>query len=381
MTHDFSVNRLIGFVQHLRQEGYNIGIQETLDVCKMLGDRSVIDDPYTRLTLRTLACRNHDDWQRFNDLYNYFWFPADARCDKKHTTRKFISAGNTLQQNITGISGNSQDYTDLIRDLGGVSGSGAGRQRTITKADFRFLNDRQAARDIERIAERLALLLKKRLTRRRVVSSYGNTIDIRKTLRNNMKFGGMPVRPVFSIRRHDPPHIIILHDVSHSMAWNNPLLFRFTRGLIRTFPSSEAFAFHTRLFRVTDLYRERSLETMRSRLEARNHLWLGGTCIADSFKEFIQQYSTQCIRPDSIIMIISDGFDTNEPEYLGKYLQHMKSVVNKILWLNPVLGREGFEPDINFLLYAAPHIDFLGPAHSLESLEKAIRYLAVTRNP
>ena len=380
MTHDFAVNRIIGFVQHLRQEGYNIGIQETLDVFKVLGSRPVTDNPYTRLALRTLACRNHDDWQRFNDLYNNFWFPVNTVYDNKHSTGQFIPADSTRQQNITGLGGDSQDYTDLIRDLGGLSGSGAGRQLTITKADFRFLSDRHAAREVERIAERLAQLLKNKIKRRYVISPYGNTIDIRKTLRGNMKFGGTPVHPVFRRRRQDPPHIVILHDVSHSMAWDNPLIFRFNRGLIRTFPSSEAFAFHTRLFRVTDLYRERSLEIMRSRLEARNHLWLGGTCIADSLKEFIRNFSRQCLRPDTIIMIISDGFDTNEPEHLGKYLQHMKSTVKKILWLNPMLGREGFEPDVKFLHYAAPSIDFLGPANSLESLEKAIRYLAVIRN-
>lgn len=378
--HVFSGNRLIGFIQHLRQEGFNIGIQETLDVFKTLGPIPETDNPYNRLTLRALACRNQDDWQRFNDLYNHFWFPDKAAYNGKNINRQYIPAGNKHQPGITGISGDSQDYTDLIRDMGGISGSGAGRQRTITKADFRFLNDRRAARDVERLAERLARLLKHKLKRRRIISSHGNMIDIRKSLRSNIKFGGTLIRPVFSKRRHEPPHIIILHDVSHSMAWNNPLLFRFTRGLTRAFPASEAFAFHTRLFRVTDLYRERSLEIMRARLEGRNHLWLGGTCIADSLKEFIQQFGKKCIHPDSIIMIISDGFDTNNPEHLGDQLQYMKSVVKKIVWLNPMLGRDGFEPDENFLHYAMPYIDFLGSAHSIAALEKAIYYLAATRN-
>ena len=378
--HDFSGNHLLGFIRHLRQEGYNIGIQETLDVFKTLGPVAEADNPYRRLTLRALACHNHYDWQRFNDLYNHFWFRDKTANNSKAIKKRFVPAQNKLQPGITGISGESQDYTDLIRDMGGISGSGAGRQRTITKADFRFLNDRRAARDVERIAERLARLLKNKLRRRRIISSHGNIIDIRKTLRSNIKFGGTPIRPVYSKRRHETPHIIILHDVSHSMAWNNPLLFRFTRGLTRVFSTSEAFAFHTRLFRVTDLYRERSLEIMRARLEARNHLWLGGTCIADSIKEFIQQFGKKCIHPDSIMMIISDGFDTNEPEHLGNQLQYLKSVVKKILWLNPMFGREGFEADENFLHYAVPHLDFLGSAHSIESLEKVIYYLAATRN-
>lgn len=372
-------NHLVSFIQYLRQEGFNIGIRETLDVFKILGNTAYPDDPCTRLTIRSLSCHTHDEWLRFNQLYNHFWFPENQVAGKRYKHSQSVSTGDTNQQIISGISGESRDYTDFLRNLGGLAGSGAGRQRTITKADFRFLNDRRAARDVEKIAERLALLLKKKLKRRRIIVSHGKTIDIRKTFRNNMKYGGTPVYPRYSKRRQDPPHIIILHDVSHSMAWNNPLLFRFARGLVRTFSSCEAFAFHTRLFRVTELYRERSLDTMRSRFEAKNHLWLGGTCIADSIREFMDKYGGRYIRPDSIIMIISDGFDTNEPQYLGEQLQRLKFAAQKLIWLNPMLEREGFEPDTAFLQFVASNVDYIGPAHSLESLENVVKYLSANR--
>ena len=373
-------NHLIGFIQYLRQEGYNIGIRETLDVFKILGNTAYPDNLYTRLTIRSLSCHTHDEWQRFNQLYNHFWFPENQASNKQNKHSQFASKADINQQIISGISGESRDYTDLLRSLGGLSGSGAGRQRTITKADFRFLNDRRAARDVEKFAERLALLLKKRLKRRRIIVSHGKTIDIRKTFRSNMKYGGTPVHPMYSKRRQEHPHIIILHDVSHSMAWNNPLLFRFARGLVRTFSSCEAFAFHTRLFRVTELYRERSLDIMRSRFEAKNHLWLGGTCIADSIREFMDKYGSLYIRPDSIIMIISDGFDTNAPQYLGEQLQQLKFAAQKLIWLNPMLEREGFEPDTAFLQYVASNVDYIGPAHSLKSLEDVINYLSANRS-
>ena len=366
--------RLLGFLHHLRHEGFVTGIQETIDSMHMLNNAHSLDEFLTRHIIRALVCRDHAEWQRFNELFSDYWFPDRIR--KNEFAMMIRIRPRQRHGGIAGIGGSSQEHLDKLMKSTDLPGAGAGRQRTITRADFRFLNDAQAAREAERRAERLSLLLRKKLRRRRIVATHGNKIDIRKSLRSNLKFGGLPVKPSYTQRRREPPHIIILHDVSHSMAWNNPLLFRFARGLIRAFPASEAYAFHTRLFCVTGLYRERSLELMRLRLEANNHLWLGGTCIADSLVYFNNHHAKQVMRHDSVIMIISDGFDTNDPEQLGAVLENIKSRAQKIIWLNPMLGREGFEPDDTFMQYVAPHIDLLAPANSLAALEDAIRYLA-----
>jgi uncharacterized protein with von Willebrand factor type A (vWA) domain len=367
-------HRLLGFIHYLREEGYVIGVQETIDSLHLLNCTHQPDEHLTHHIIRSLACRDHAEWLRFDELFSNYWFPQR----NKKSTSALVASLNIKKRRggIAGISGSSKEHVDKLLENSDITGAGAGRQRTIAKADFRFLNDARAAREAERQAERLALLLRNRPVRRRMKTAHGNKIDIRKSLRNNLKFGGLPVKPVYTQRRREPPHLVILHDVSHSMAWNNPLLFRFARGIIRAFPESEAFAFHTRLFCVTALYRERSLEIMRSRLEASNHLWLGGTCIADSLAYFYQHHARKTIRHDSIIMIISDGFDTNDPALLGSVLEKIKSRAKKIIWLNPVLGRKEFEPDAGFLQFAAPHIDRLAPAHSLTALEEAIRFLA-----
>lgn len=369
-------SRLLGFLHHLRNEGFVIGIQETIDSMHMLNNSHSPDEFLTRHILRTLACRDHAEWQRYNELFSDYWFPDRSRNNKSVMLTRIKP--RQRQNGVAGIGGSSMEHMDKLMESAEISSAGAGRQRTITRADFRFLNDARAAREAERLAERLSLLLRKKLKRRRVVTTHGKKIDIRKSLRSNLKFGGLPVKPLYTQRRREPPHIIILHDVSHSMAWNNPLLFRFARGIIRAFPASEAYAFHTRLFRVTDLYREKSLETMKLRLEAHNHLWLGGTCIADSLVNFNTHHARQVMRHDSIIMILSDGFDTNDPEQLGAVLEDIRSRARKIIWLNPMLGRKGFEPDVAFMQHTAPHIDHLAPAHSLAALEDAIHYLAIS---
>lgn len=373
-------HRLLGFVNHLRQEGYTIGVQETLDSLHVLNLAQLPVKDFTHHVLRSLTCRDHTEWRRFDGLFRNYWFPEKAKSGKDDT-----AVENRAQQRrqrsggIAGIGGSSREYEDAVRDITGSLGAGAGRQRTITRSDFRFLQDRLAAQEAERLAERLAEYWRRRLKRRYHISRHGTKIDMRKTLRGNLRFGGLPVNPLYLRRRREPPHIIILHDVSHSMAWNNPLLFRFARGLVRAFPSSEAFAFHTRLFRVTPLYRERSLEIMRQRLEARNHLWLGGTCIADSIRYFLDHFSRSLLRPWSTVIILSDGFDTNDPFLLGKTLENLKSRVKRIVWLNPMLGREGYRPDEDFMRLAAPSIELLAPAHSVAALEDAIQRMATFR--
>ena len=115
---------------------------------------------------------------------------------------------------------------------------------------------------------------------------------------------------------------------------------------------------------------------MRLRLEASNHLWLCGTCLADSLADFYQHHARKVVRHDSVIMIISDGFDSNDPAQLGTVLEKPGSLAKKIILLHPMPGREGFEPDAVFMQFAAPHIARLAPAHSLAALEDSIRYLA-----
>ena len=369
-------SRLLAFLHHLRNDGFVIGIQETIDCMQLLNNAYNPDEFLTRHIIRTLACRDHAEWQRFNELFSDFWFPDRIR--KTESAMLTRIRPRQRQGGIAGIGGSSKEHTDKLMESADITSAGAGRQRTITRADFRFLNDARAAREAESRAERLSLLLRKKFKRRHVITTHGSKIDIRKSLRSNLKFGGLPVKPLYTQRRREPPHIIILHDVSHSMAWNNPLLFRFARGIVRVFPASEAYAFHTRLFRVTDLYRERSLETMRLRLESNNHLWLGGTCIADSLEYFYTHHARQVMRHDSIIIILSDGFDTNDPEQLGNVLENIRTRPQKIIWLNPMLGREGFEPDDAFMQSATPYIDLLAPAHSVAALENAIRYLAIS---
>ncbi len=377
MNLQFSHERLLGFMNHLRQQGYILGIGETIDAYKAINQGLIHDETYTRNTIRSLSCRDPDEWKRFDQLFDRYWHPERNQQEPDQNNNFWFFKKKEPKKVQTGLSGTTEYTNHFTEELSEFTGAGAGKQKSISKADFRFLNDRNAARKIESLAEQLALMLRKKMKRRSITANRGNRIDIRKTLRGNMKYGGLPLKPLFAKKQREEPHIILLHDVSHSMAWNNPLLFRFTRGLVRAFRTSDAFVFHIRLFCVTSLFREQSIATMKDRLEEKNHLWMGGTCIAESIDYFISHYG-KTIRPDSIVIIISDGFDTNEIYYLNKVISDLKGRCRQVLWLNPMLGREGFNLDRDFEQHIVPVLDLLAPAHSLDALKQTVRHIART---
>lgn len=369
--------RLIGFIHYLRYEGFTIGIQEILDALTSLDDQALTDKKQLKHILRSLTCHSLLEWQQFEALFNRYWLPVKGVAGEEGEEGDGPELLFTPPTNkVTGFSGSSHEAPDLIQDMSKETSAGAGRQNTFSKADFRFLNNHQAMMEIERLAEQLARKLMRRLSYQNVIRPTGSKIDIRQTIRRNLSHGGHPKQIFYKNRVRKPIHLVILHDVSHSMTWNNPLLFRFARGLIRSFKSSDVFAFHTELFKVTEYYREPSIEKMRQQLEARNHLWMGGTSIAESLHEFNTRYAARTLSAKTVFIIISDGFDTNKPAQLVAELKTIQNATKKIIWLNPMLGREGYNPDKGTMLEAKPYIDKHAPAHSLESLQQAVNYFA-----
>ncbi len=365
--------RLIKFIHLLRDTGFNIGTRETIDVLTSLGDNSLTDKKSAHHIIRALSCHSKLEWQQFDSLFDSYWLPNDI---VESFDEETVEKPQTADNQATGFSGSSHEAPDILNDISVEAIVGAGKQTTFSKADFRFLNNHKAMLEIEKLAEQLANKLNKRLSHQYQIKTRGTKIDIRQTIRRNLSQGGDPVRIFYRSRRHRPVHFVILHDVSHSMTWNNPLLFRFARGLMRTFDSSEAFAFHTELFKVSEFYRESSIDKMRRQLEARNHLWMGGTCIADSIAEFNLKHARRTLTSKTIFLIISDGFDTNNTSQLINELKHIRSKAKKIIWLNPMLGRKGYNPDEHSMLELKPYIDQHVPAHSLDSLKQAINYIA-----
>ena len=367
------------FVGSLRRNGFDVGVRETVDSVRTAALADPPDVETLRTALRSLLSRNREDWARFDLLFERFWYPERFREEQARAeARRDIRMRGVKSGGTSGL-GHTVD-TDALgdgdeEDETGTRHGGAGRQSALARSDFRFLTDPMAMRELERLAERIAARVRKRLQRRRKSLNRGEQIHLRRTFRRSLAYGGLPLRLAFRHRYRRAPRVIMLLDVSHSMAQYSILLGRFMRGMVLAFPDAEAFVFHTRLIQVTDVFRQVDPNELRQRLEGMSQVWFGGTRIADSLNQFASGFLPHLADHRSITLVMSDGFDTDDPDDLAEALGRIRARVGKVIWLNPMLGREGYRPEEG-MTAVLPHVDHLAPGHSLEALSNVADYLA-----
>jgi uncharacterized protein with von Willebrand factor type A (vWA) domain len=135
----------------------------------------------------------------------------------------------------------------------------------------------------------------------------------------------------------------------------------------------ETFVFSTRLARVTDELRATSYRKALGRLGGVGD-WSGGTKIGESLRAFHQDWR-RLVDRDTVVIVLSDGWDTGEPAVLAEALVTMRRRAGKIVWLNPLLGSPDYQPLTQGMVAALPHVDAFLPAHNLESLRALARHL------
>ena len=168
---------------------------------------------------------------------------------------------------------------------------------------------------------------------------------------------------------------MILCDVSGSMEAYTRLLLHMSHALARGWGRVETFTFGTRLTRITDHLRSRSYRQVLRRLgEVRD--WSGGTRIGESLAEFNREWG-RVVDRRTIVIVLSDGWDTGDPEMLATELLRIKRRAARVIWLNPLLGNPSYEPLTRGMAAALPLVDHFAPAHNLASLRDLAQRLAL----
>jgi len=368
------LGRLIGFLRFMRGNGYQVGIQEDHDVIRMAEFTGLLDRRRVRWGLRALLCSNCDDWQHFDELFDAYWKPLNRTQEQRSSHSEKMDSKNGLAGQQGGgdqvaEADHAEEGDDSDAGDGGSKG-GASAQEAKARTDFRMLVDESQMREMEHLVEKLAKQMRRRMTRRQRVQQYGRRIDLRRTVRKSLRYGGTPLDLAFRQRKQQLPRLILLLDVSRSMSLYSFLFLRFARGIVEAFKDADAFVYHTRLVHVTDALRERDMSKAKEKLALMSLGWLGGTRIGDCLKRFNQDYGRRIVNSRSVVMIVSDGYDTGDPDKLADQLRQLKQRARKIVWLNPLLGREGYEPIAGGMQAALPFLDLFASAHNLESLLK-----------
>ncbi len=363
--------RLVEFVRLARANGFQAGVKESIDAQRIARCCGVVEAQRLLWGLRSLLCSGQDDWERFAELFDAYWRPGNLQI------RYQPMAGSPAHKPAggKGPGGGEKPSADADQpqagqgdDAGsGGTRTGASYRESLTQTDFRFMADTGSMRDVERLVERLAKRMRRRMVRRQRVQRQGRRIHLRRTVRNSLRYGGTPLQLAFRHRTRRQPRLILVTDVSRSMSLYSYVFLRFARGIVTAFRDADAFACHTGLVHITDALRQPDLARVRDSLALISLGWSGGTRIGESLQRFAQDYGAR-MNSRTVFIIVSDGLDTGEPELLAHQLANIRCRCRKVVWLNPLLGREGYEPKTGAMLAALPHLDVFAPAHNLQSL-------------
>ena len=238
----------------------------------------------------------------------------------------------------------------------------------LQKTDLRYLISPEELKEAERIAHKLAKAIHYRLTRRYQDKKSKDSINIRKTIRNSLSKGGFPINLVYRSQREQPVRLVAMLDVSGSMKSYSRAFMQFVKGLVSSAIEADVFIFHTRLVQITSALQDHDPMKSMTRISLMSEGYGGGTKLARSLSTFNQFYAKKIISSRSVVIILSDGYDTDEPEQLQKELKQLKKRAKKLIWLNPMLGWKEYEPITRSMSAALPFIDYFAAANTLHSL-------------
>jgi uncharacterized protein len=256
------------------------------------------------------------------------------------------------------------------------SGAKASSAERLAGRDFGELSAEELA-DLAVAMRRLAVATPLRRTRRPVVAARGSTVDLRSTLRAARRTVGHPVRLRFRRRRQRQRRLVVLCDISGSMA-------PYARALLQLVycaaggARAEVFTFATRLTRLTRVLDRTPPAQVLARAGEAAPDWSSGTRIAANLKEFIDRYGARGLARGAIVLIISDGWETGDPAELGRQMARLSRLAYRIVWANPRTQSDRYRPLVGGMAAAWPYCDAVVSAHRLDALDELLTVLAAS---
>jgi uncharacterized protein with von Willebrand factor type A (vWA) domain len=377
--------RLAGFVRTLRDNGFRVGLAETRDALAVLASPAAARPSSLQPALRSLFCATRSDWQKFDEIFDAFWRGRGARRIQQVSGTPTASQAPLRRLPGAGVPEGPLGAPDHVQRQAGAEGDsasksgrreGASRAELLASTDLRHITDPDDLTAAHALAERLARKMRARLTRRDRARRSGRRIDLRRTIHRSISHGGTPVELVWRKRKQKPLRLVMLLDASGSMSLYTAFFVRFLHGVVDAFREAEAFVFHTRLAHVSASLRDRDVGRAVDRLSLMAQGIGGGTRIGDSLADFNRWHARRVINSRTAVMIVSDGYDTGEPDRLATEMRRLRRRCKRIIWLNPLLGWNDYSPAARGMQAALPHVDLFASAHNLESLAALEPYLA-----
>ena len=248
-------------------------------------------------------------------------------------------------------------------------------EELLRHKDFSELSPEELTK-LRRLIAELARARPLRRSRRLRRHPRGDTLDMRRLVRKSLATGGDPVDRAFRSRLETHRKLIVLCDVSGSMEPYSRAILLFVHGLLESGRGVEAFAFGTRLTRLTEELSGPDPEKALEETSRRVVDWSGGTRIGASLKAFNDLWGRRALSRGAVVVVVSDGWEREDTVTVAREMARLARCAYAVVWVNPLKGHPDYEPLAGGMRAALPFVDRFLPGHNLASLEDLAGVLA-----
>lgn len=370
-------DNLMYFARTLRAAGLPIGPGRVIDALKAVQAVGVgtRDDLYW--TLHAVFVNRRDQQPLFDQAFHIFWRNPQLLQKMLAAMLPSVDAGaaeqdrrepmlRRLAEALTAARDAMREGREAEEEIEFDAAMTYSARELLQQMDFEAMSNAEVEAAKRMIAAMRLPIMAVR-TRRFAADQHGRRIDLRATLRAQLRSSGaIPLRYRRPRRRHPP--LVVLCDISGSMSRYSRLLLHFMHAITNDRDRVHSFLFGTRLTNITRHLRQRDVDLALAKVAAKVEDWSGGTRIGACLEEFNAIWSRRVLGQGAVVLLITDGLDREGGHGLDREMERLHKSCRRLIWLNPLLRFEGYEPKAQGAEAMLPHVDDFRPVHNLESL-------------
>jgi uncharacterized protein with von Willebrand factor type A (vWA) domain len=361
---DAVVRHVVTFGRILREAGLEVGPGRLADALNGLDVVDIGNRQDVYWTLRSTLVSRREELDPFDRAFAA-WFlrdwivpPPSPRPPEMPPVEQAEKRGDSRV-----LEGAEEDEDGETSQLGWSA------VEVLRGKDFAGLSSEELA-EVKALIASLTVRRPTRRSRRLRPHSQGRTIDLRRLARASLATGGEPIERAFRRRVRTPRKLVVLCDVSGSMeAYTRPLLL-FLHAAVGSGRGVEAFAFGTRLTRLTNVLKTRDPEQALDAAAESVVDWASGTRIGACLKEFNDEWGRRALTRGAIVVIVSDGWERDDADLVGREMTRLARAAYAVIWVNPLKGNPQYQPLAGGMKAALPHVDRFLSGHNVASLER-----------
>ncbi len=379
------LHNLVLFGRVLRGLGIEVNPGRMIEVSQALQFVQISQKSDFYHTLRSLLVNRRHDLEKFDMAFDLFWKrPTGGGLDvnlqdlltdrlRQEEPARIVTPPPLETSGEEPIGEPDEEEAESIQEVIEVTRTYSARELLLHK-DFADLTAAETEA-IKRVIAQLIWQLGERRTRR-MKPGEGRLLDLRRSLRRSFRYGGELLEWRHRVPKVKPRPLVVLADISGSMERYTRLLIHFLYSLAEGMAQRvEVFTFGTRLTHITRQLNNRDIDRAIDDVSYAVQDWSGGTRIGEALKTFNFTWSRRVLRGGAIVLLISDGWDRGDPRLLRREIARLNLFCHRLIWLNPLLGSDRYEPLTRGLVAALPYIDDFLPVNNLSSLETLADHL------